>query len=129
MRCLKSIILGLACFALANAASAGVLYVKLVDERENPVANAVFYFNYDPNGYVPFSSMGEQQGDGSLRRYDATGWIYNYKIGLGTSLSELDLKVVAPGYKVKSWTQAWPNTQDHMEDYIVVTLEREDHDH
>lgn len=117
----------LALLMSCGVAQAGYVFVKLVDEREQPVANARFFLKLPMHdSYEPFGSRGSQGGNGSMQRHQA-GWIFNYSLGLGSSAPVWDVKVVAPGYRVHTWTQVWPRGGD--EDYLVISLEPEGRRH
>jgi hypothetical protein len=114
--------MGLVLFA-ETGVYAGHLYVKLVDEREQAVAGAKFYMKLpQESGFEPVDRSGRQEGAGRLVRHEY-GWAFNYRLGRSGSVPPrtFEMKVVAPGYEPQTWSQVWPNEEEH----IVVTLREE----
>ena len=116
-----------AIFAITSvSAEAGVLFIKLIDERERPVMNAEFYWKRpDQEEYRSFRSPGTRQsGNGQIVGH-AEGFLYNYEIAKSVFVGgdDVDIKVVAQGYEVKVLRDRIPDGNDRGESQILVVLQ------
>jgi hypothetical protein len=123
---MKSLLALLLLGTLAQTATAGYMYIKLVDERETLIEGAKFYWKY-PNEQS-YRKFGDQ-GVGSIAAYSDSSYLdnyshpFNYRIGKSTNPDRsIDLKIVAPGYELHQWSQTWPTNNSPQ--FKTIVLER-----
>lgn len=122
---MKKIFLSLLSVAsVCTATHAASLFVKLIDEREQPVANAYFYWKH-PN-QEEYKRFEKQAGNGQLRNHPE-GFVYNYEIAKSVRVGgdKVDIKIVADGYEVKVINEWIPDGSDPRESQILVVLDPE----
>ncbi len=90
---------------------AGHLNVLLVDDREDLISSAQFFYRILELDY--FRSF-KVESFSKKRRIGNYSNGFNHRMGMsgGYPPSVYEMKVVAPGYEVFTWMQTWPNDED-----------------
>jgi|GEM_PF-6255079 len=122
---MKQICSLLLCLLAVQCLRAEYLHVKLVDERESLVSGAKFYWKYPQwQDYKAFgeNGLGSVETYGQLQRFGNYSQPFNYRVGKSSNPDRtIDLKIVAPGYEVYTWSQTWPASRP---EFKTITLQR-----
>lgn len=119
------VMLVLVVMAQASVGWADYMLVKLSDEREELVRDAKFYWKHQfEDSYRQFDKVEEYQ---KLARLGNFSTQFNYRFGRSSNPKEVvDLKVVAPGYDVHTWSQVFPYSGPEIK-VIILSRLKESH--